>query len=164
MTPDELKKELEYRADGTLWWRTSKQGRDTYKPAGTPDKDGYTKITINGKVYRAHHLVYMYHGLAAEPMLDHINGDPSDNRIENLRPVNVMLNGANRAVNKNSSTGYRGVRKEPKGKYGAGIRSEGVFTWLGTFDNPESAAKAYNEAALRAWGEYARLNIIKENK
>ena len=97
--------------------------------------------------------------------VDHINGDPTDNRKCNLR---VCERGAQNAINrpkqKNNTTGYKGVflRKE-SGKYRAAIRVNQKLISLGQFDNPEDAALCYNEAALKYFGEFAFLNDIQKN-
>ena len=86
---------------GDLFWRKSRQGiKDITKPAGIRTKDGYRKITIrdNGKEYKywAHRLVYFYHYKKwARPMIDHIDRDPSNNRIENLRESTASENNKN---------------------------------------------------------------------
>ena len=92
--------------------------------------------------------------------VDHINGDPTDNRKCNLR---VCEKGAQNAINrpkqKNNTSGYKGVfyRKDSK-KYRAALRVNQKLIHLGQFDNPEDAAKCYNEAAVKYFGEFAYLN------
>lgn len=162
MKVNDLRCLFEYRSDGTLWWRNSKQGRETNKPAGTPDKDGYCLIVVDGTRYRGHDLVYRFHGYETDLRLDHINGNPSDNRVENLRPATVSLNGANRKVNKGSRTGYKGVTAGYKGKFNAVIVYQKQSIWLGSYLTAEEAAAVYNAKALELFGEYAKLNNVKE--
>lgn len=93
--------------------------------------------------------------------VDHINGIGTDNRRSNLRLCSRSENGANRSATRVSSTGYKGVYCY-NAKYGwvARIVHEGSSVYIGTFPTPEDAARAYNEAALRYHGEFARLNEI----
>ena len=78
--------------DSKTGWFTNRYSRGRAKAgerAGSPTGHGYRKITIDYKRYYEHHVVWFYiHGVLPSE-IDHINGDPSDNRIENLRPSPV---------------------------------------------------------------------------
>lgn len=92
---------------------------------------------------------------------DHRDGDSRNNRTNNLRFATQHQNCMNRAVNK-SKDGYKGVSRSNAGKYGkyrARIRIDGVTTSLGAFDDPESAALAYDKAARERFGSFAALNF-----
>lgn len=95
--------------------------------------------------------------------VDHVNGDPFDNRRANLRLANDSLNAANRrlltAVN---TSGFRGVVfHRLLGKWQAGIKCRGRSIYLGVFASPEDAARAYDAAARRLFGEFARCNFTE---
>jgi hypothetical protein len=97
--------------------------------------------------------------------VDHRNKDGMDNQKENLRFGTVAQSQYGRRLNKNSSTGYKGVFwNTRKSKYYAQIYKSGRRTSLGAYHNPIDAAKAYNQAALLYFGEYARLNEIPKDK
>lgn len=91
--------------------------------------------------------------------IDHIDGNKLNNRRSNLRAASRAENTRNRTTTI-ASSGYKGVWKKSKG-WIAGITCGGRRHDLGKFDTPEEAAKAYNEAALRLFGEYAHLNEIR---
>lgn len=95
-------------------------------------------------------------------MCDHINGNKLDCRKKNLRIVTRSQNCFNRKLNKNSSTGYKGVSLW-RGKFRASINKDKHRYWLGIFSNPDNAAEAYNKAAKELHGVYAKLNKIKRN-
>lgn len=102
-----------------------------------------------------------------DKFVDHINGNPLDNRKENLRLANKSQNGVNRPVRIDSKTGFKGVsfkndtpRKRP---YGAYIKKDGKKVHLGHFETPEEAARAYDKAALEQYGEFAYLNFKDES-
>ena len=67
------------------------------KLAGYQEKNGYWSITIKGKSYKLHRIVfYMFHGRdPGDKVIDHINGDKGDNRILNLRAVTHRQNASN---------------------------------------------------------------------
>lgn len=118
------------------------------------DKDGYVFCTRPTR--RMHRLI-----IGANPgqLVDHINGNKIDNRKENLRICNYNQNAANRKKQKNNSSGFKGVDYFPYRtsykKWRAGIRGD----LIGYFENKIDAAKAYDKAALKIFGEFARLNF-----
>lgn len=89
---------------------------------------------------------------------DHINGDGADNRRSNLRLATHAENMKNRKVNKNSRTGFKGVRPH-RNKFRATIVVDGQRINLGIYDTPELAAKAYDEAAIFHHGRFAKTNL-----
>lgn len=93
------------------------------------------------------------------PEVDHRNGNALDNRRSNLRYASHSQNQGNSALSSLSSTGYKGVTYR-RGRWCARIGSFGKRVNLGHFPNPIEAAIAYNTAALKRWGKFARLNII----
>ena len=89
--------------------------------------------------------------------VDHINGDGLDNRRCNLRLCTPAENAKNRRVNRNSSTGLKGV-SPAHGRYRVQIAVDGQRLRLGVFDCPVEGARAYDAAALRHHGQFARTN------
>ena len=91
-------------------------------------------------------------------IVDHINGDPTDNRRRNLRLATATENSRNRRIGKNS-TGYVGViahRTKWRAFITAGTKRK---TYLGVFDTPEEAAHARDEAVKRLHGKFGVLNF-----
>lgn len=93
-------------------------------------------------------------------IVDHINHDILDNRRENLRICYSKENSRNRKLNKNSSTGFKGVvfRKD-LGVFRARVSINGKRVTLGHFNSAEEAAKAYDKAAIEIHGKFACLNF-----
>ena len=112
------------------------------------NKDGYIVIRVNGHLYRAHRLAWLYvHGDFPSGSIDHINHKKNDNRIENLRCVSHKENCRNQSKNKRNKSGYTGVhfRKDIK-KWMANIMVNGKTKTLGHFDEINDAIRARKEA------------------
>lgn len=117
--------------------------------------NGYRFIKIDGHGYYAHRLACLYMtGAWPADRVDHINAVRSDNRWGNLRPATMAQNAGNRPMQKNNTSGFKGVFAR-SGRWMAMIRKGRLFR-LGTFDTPEEASAAYEKAASELFGPYAR--------
>lgn len=109
---------------------------------GRTNANGYLVGCILGRNYTAHRIIWkMIHGLEPDT-IDHINGVRTDNRIENLRAVDMAAQSKNKSRYKTNTSGFAGVTSAPYGMWKAQIGSE----YLGLFRSPEEAAAARKEA------------------
>ena len=116
--------------------------------AGTADPRGYRQIRIDGVVMREHRLAWLFvHGEFPEKQIDHIDGDPSNNRINNLRLADGYENHQNEGLSKNNRSGHTGVRRHA-GKWVAGLMVHGKAIHLGRFERFEDAVEARRAAKL----------------
>ena len=93
--------------------------------------------------------------------VDHINGDILDNRRCNLRLCNNSQNTKNRKKHKNGNLRYKGITEEKRyGGYVAKISVNYKRLYLGRYETQEEAALAYNRAAIKHHGEFARINDL----
>lgn len=139
---------------GVFTWRKSGSR------AGKVQSRGYVQILIRGRAYYAHRLAWFYvHGEWPPSQIDHINCEKADNRIANLRLATRSQNQANRGVQPNNTSGFKGVTWcGPRGKWRAEIKVNRRKVCLGSFERLEDAAVAYEHAAKRYFGEFARIN------
>ena len=116
---------------------------------GSTHSGGYLVSWIDGKLYFNHRLAFLYmHGEFPTQGVDHINGNKTDNRIENLRVATKIENGQNRKwPSKANTSGYLGVsfHKQRK-KWSARITADNAYKSLGLFDTKEAAHEAYIQA------------------
>lgn len=151
--------------DGQLIWKVSPCNRvhigDT---AGTIGAAGYIYVRIDGKGCRIHRVIYhMFHGhCPPKPkVIDHVDNNPLNNRIENLREATPSQNRMNTSKVKNTTSGFMGVSWHKKNKkWAVAIRINGKKKFVGNFDDEIEAALAYNKAALERDPNFSKLNII----
>lgn len=115
----------------------------------------YFRATIQGEPVLLHRLIV---GAKAGQIVDHINGDKLDCRRSNLRICDWSESNANRRGRKDSKSPYKGITQTPNRKWLAQIMKEKKFFRIGLFDNPEDAARAYDAAAVRLHGVFAKTN------
>ena len=127
---------FEYRDDGVLIRKIGTQGRNARKGdiAGSSDNLGYFRLQMGGKKYLVHRIVYyMHHGYIYDTMqIDHIDGNPANNRIENLRLSTQEQNQHNQKIRKDNTSGVKGVIwKKDRMKFHARIKKNNKDMHLG---------------------------------
>jgi len=144
------------------WKVDAYKKRTKGKMAGSPSQKGYWQIYVHGKKYYAHRVVFLLvHGRWPEGQIDHINGDRSDNRIENLRECSVSENHENRGISNKNTSGFVGVSKcSDRNLWQAKINKNRKTYHLGRFDTPEEAHLAY----VKAKAEFHEFNPEKVNR
>lgn len=114
----------------------------------------YAITRISGNKILMHSLLF-----SSWEMIDHKDGNGLNNQRENLRKCSQTQNNANMKIRKNKlKSKFKGVSHYRDGRWRASIQYMGYARHLGYFISEILAAKAYNEAALKTFGEFARLN------
>ena len=164
LTIERLREVLRYDPEtGVFTWKEMLAYR---APAGSEagcvarGRRPYIRITIANEHFHASQLAWFYvHGVWPERLIDHCDGDPLNNRFANLREASDSQNQANRRLNKNSTSGFKGVYfDKSSGRWAANILKDRQKFWLGCHDTPEQAHAAYCEAAQRIHGKFARFD------
>lgn len=154
-SPSKVRSLLRYdKKTGLFQWKNPgpKQPRGWF--AGTKGVRDYRRILFaGGKTILAHIVAYaIVEGRWPDDDLDHKNRRQSDNRWKNIRPLGRRRNSFNRSLNKNSTTGFRGVSRFGK-RFRASLRIDRRYVSIGLFDDPESAAIAWTKVAREQYGD-----------
>jgi hypothetical protein len=150
LTQQRLHELLKYDPEtGVFTWDVTRSTIKAGSHAGTYDRRGYLRISIDSVVYAAHRLAWLYtHGVWPSGVIDHINRNTGDNRLCNLRDTNQYVNTQNACTRKDSPVGIRGVTWHCiSKKWRARIQANGKKMHIGSFDTVEAAAAAYAAAA-----------------
>lgn len=123
------------------------------------DQVGYAQrsvMTADGRrIRRMHHDILR---VARGKLIDHIDGNGLNNQRANLRVCDRTGNNRNRIVRKDCKSGLKGVTLMASGKWRARIIVNYKAIYLGYFPNAEGAAAAYDAAAVKYFGAFARTN------
>ncbi len=113
-------------------------------------RDGYVRDSNDSAIHRE------IAGAPAGMVVDHINGDPLDNRRSNLRVCSQQQNLWNGSAHRDGSSGYRGVSRHRKG-WRVQIQGKDI----GFYADKHDAALAYNAEAIHRFGDFAKLNVVQ---
>lgn len=160
---DELNRHFQY-CDGKLYWKIRKQGRQMGKPVGSlvelPSGYKYYQVSFKYKLYRLHHIIWVMHNghIPEGFIVDHINCDSLDNRIENLRLARLHQNSSNTRLSKANKSGVKGVSwSYPAKKWRCNIDHKGKRYHVGYYKTLEEAKEAIEKKRTELHREFARF-------
>lgn len=158
VTQERLKELFEYR-DGKLIRRisVSRLGKAGQEAGGFCATTGYNHISVDGKAYNLHRIIFLYnHGYLPE-FIDHIDGNRLNNKIENLRPATKHENCRNRTLHKNNRSGYKNVAwVKSNNAWSVSLQVNGKKKHIGFFQDIELADLVATEARDLYYGAFAR--------
>jgi len=137
---------------GFRGWNTKFPG----KIAGC-NKHIYSVVGISAVNYLQHRVIFlMHHGYMPE-FLDHIDHDPKNNKVENLRPADKSQNNMNRPVQKNSPSGHKNVHwNKQHEKWMVRVQKDAAVVFGGLFSSVEAAAERAAQLRGQIHGQFAR--------
>ncbi len=146
---------------GKFFWRIDRPRKTKAgDEAGHINNRGYVEIRYNHKTYAAHRIAWYLHTKQdpAALQIDHINGNPSDNRIANLRLATPGQNAKNTRKKPGTASKYKGASWHARtSKWRAQIKVDGHNMHLGCFDTEYEAHLAYCKAAAVLHGDFANF-------
>jgi len=150
-TREEIQSKVFYQ-EGNLYWRTVKGRAVADRKIGSKSRNGYLVVNwplpAGRRKLLVHRLVWLMFNDTLPPLIDHINRNKEDNRIENLRPLSFAENARNCGDKHYKHDLPRGVTMQ-NGRYKAQIRIDGKTTHIGIFDTIEEAATAYAQFVVK---------------
>ena len=153
ITQDYIKSLFTYN-DGRLYWNVRKSDRIRIgDEVGTKCSDGRINVKLDGKNYRLHRLIFLYHHGYLPNIIDHIDGNNTNNIIENLRPATVKQNGQNRSKQKNNTSGHKGVYFHKSTQKWVAYCDEDS---LGYYDTSDEAAEKVSSYRKMKHGEFSK--------
>lgn len=156
VTKETVRQKFQYREDGELLYNTKTCFNNIGNVAGSFRNDGRKEVWCVNKLYLVHRLIYLWHHGKLPDLVDHIDRDYSNNRIENLREATKSQNNHNSSITK-SRSGFRGVVYEAHArKYRARITIEGKTFHIGYFDTAIEASNAYEETRKKLVNNVSR--------
>jgi len=147
---------FEYK-DGVLYWKTKWSDKIVIgNPVGYL-RNGYLGTKINKIDYKNHRLIFMMHYGYLPKTIDHIDGNPLNNKIENLREATSSQNGYNKKISKANTSGKKGVFwKKDRNKYKVEITINSNPTFFGYYKDFELACLVADEVRNKYHKEFAR--------
>lgn len=124
-------------------------------------ESSWREIGINGVRYKEHRLAWLYSNEAwPSEEIDHINRNPLDNRLDNLREATRSQNQANalRPQRCRPKSGYKGVYRGKSGRWFSHVSVDGILIRLGRFDSPAEAHETYKAKIRELRGDFAVLS------
>lgn len=141
-----------FRYDGETGVLERKLKNGEWRVCGDkPNSHGYGQVWVDGKMYKTHRLVWLLvYGVRPEHEIDHIDRNPMNNKIENLRAASPSENQHNQGMRRNNTSGYPGVYfNKQRNKYEANICLNGKQTFLGYYPTAIEACTAYMIAKIK---------------
>ena len=158
----EYSKHFEYR-DGNLYWKHDRGSQKCKgKEAGTVSEKGYIRVRVRelGGSIGVHQVIFaMHHGYLPH-IVDHIDGNPANNRIENLRAATKAENCRNSKMPKHNTSGVKNVSwHKANKKWAVHLNVNNHKRFFGLHDNIEFADLVAHEARDKYYGEFANNGV-----
>ena len=143
---------LDYHPDGYFIWKESRGRVKAGQRAGNRGVE-YDQIKVDGKCFSVHRLVFLYHHGYLPAMVDHINGDKRDNRIENLRECSPAQNSQNRKKRVDNTSGETGVRWNGS-RWVVSVTADSRIHYGGKYTNRDDAVAKARQLREQHHGEF----------
>ena len=162
MTDKIITQELLYNLfdykNGQLFWKIKPSYRIHKNTIAGTWNNGYCFVSINKKKYLVHRFIFMMHNGYLPNFIDHIDGNPSNNLIDNLRPATKSENACNRKLSIINKSGIKNVNWK-KNKWCVQIQINKQKKHIGYFKDLDLAELVASEARDKYHGQFARYGV-----
>ena len=157
LTQDYLNQIFEYK-DGILYWKVDrKPNKIKGKAAGCLDGKGYLQVKINNILHKNHRIIYLMKNGNLPKNLDHIDGNPLNNKIENLRPCTISQNTMNSKISARNKSGIKGVEWHKRlKKWVVRIQVDGIRKYFGSYNDIDYAKFVADAMRYKYHKEFSR--------
>lgn len=156
ITEEKVKTLFSYKQGNLYWLKPTCHHVKYGEVAGTFNKSGYEVISINSRKYHTHRLIFLYHKGYMPKFVDHKDHNKLNNNIGNLRKCTKSENAYNRTIQKNNTSGVKGVswNKAAK-KWRTQLKFNKKIIYIGEYKDINQAKEAIFEAREKYHGEFA---------
>jgi hypothetical protein len=156
ITKEFLSELFEYK-DNQLYWKVDRiANRLKGKPAGCLDGRGYLQTKIKNVLYKNHRLIFMMQHGYVPGIIDHVDGNPLNNKIANLRPATISQNAMNAKVYCTNKSGVQNVSWHKKAKkWEVKLQIKGKRIHFGAFEDIELAVAVAKAIRNKHYKEFA---------
>lgn len=160
-TQEQVQQDFKY-VDGLLYWKTGKREGGL---VGYYDKWGYLHVRYKDVLVKVHNLIWLYHhGSWPDFEVDHIDSNPVNNKIENLRAATRGQNCSNQSLQKRRQGKFKGVHvTNGKTSFYVKIKKDRKQYYGGSYTSELEAAMVYNIGAEKLFGKFAKFNKVFED-
>lgn len=160
MLTQELVHSLYEYKDGELFRKVAPRGFRVGQKVGYAGSEGYIMTKVKNRTIAVHRLVFlMQHGYLPA-VIDHINGNRSDNRIENLRSCTKAENSRNQRLRSTNTSGIKNVRwYKAHSTWQVSMRIDGKEKHFGYYKDLELADLVATEARDKHYGKFANHGV-----
>ena len=148
--------ELFIYQDGKLFRKQSVRNGAAGSLAGCKNSSGYFHVWVDGKRRLWHRIIFVMHFGWLPKIVDHIDGDPSNNKIENLRAATPAQNQYNRKTCVRAKNGAKNIMQIAPNRWHIRLNANGKYVMSRTVDNFELAQLVAEEARALYHGNFAR--------
>jgi hypothetical protein len=157
LTKEYLHEIFDYK-DGNLYWKIKPSNRvNIGDKVGCLDRStGYGRVRLKRALYGTHRLIFIMHHGYSPAIVDHIDCNPQNNRIENLREANQKTNQQNQKIHPTNTSGYKNVTwVADKKKWAVRMMIDGKTKHKGYFNDPKDAAEFATKVREELFGSFA---------
>ena len=164
ITEEQVRELFNYEAGNLVWKEDRGPNKVSGRVAGSRRKDGYIQVRVRGTLYLAHRLIFLWHYGFLPKTIDHVDRDPSNNLVDNLRECTVSENAWNSKTPSTNTSGFKGVSwNSTERKWRVDVCHRGQKNFGGYHKTRDAANEVAIALREKLHGEFCRHSEEKSN-